>query len=139
STETNSEVEEPFSDADNIDKIDCFKLPSTETMNVSIIKLPRVTASAPIDQGIQASKSHCSTSQTLLTNDKALLKFKQNNSTTINQRKSMPLNYKDTSRISHEFFSSAKVNNTSAVRIVKIKNLKLSSLVSNDPTIGIDK
>ncbi|CAF1242503.1 unnamed protein product [Adineta steineri] len=98
STETNSEVEDPFSDADNIDKIDGSRLPSTGTMNVSIIKLPRATASAPIDQGIQTSKSQCSTSQTLLTNEKALLKFKQNNSTTINQRKSMPLNYKDTSQ-----------------------------------------
>ncbi|CAF4179147.1 unnamed protein product, partial [Adineta steineri] len=139
SIETNSEVEELFSDADKIDKIDCSKLPSTETMNVSIIKLPRATVSAPIDQGIQTSKSHCSTSQALLTNDKALLKMKRKNSTIIKPLKSMPLNSKDTSRISHEFLSSAKVNKSSAVRIVKIKNLKLSSLVSNDPTIGIDK
>ncbi|CAF1525954.1 unnamed protein product [Adineta ricciae] len=139
STKINSLDVEPFSNADKIYKIDCFRLPNTETVSVSTIQLPRATLPAPIGQETQSSKLYCPTSQTLLSNDGTLLKLKQNNSITITkQLRSVARNHKDTSRISHKFLSSAKTSNNLAVRIIKINSLNLPSIVSNGSTMKTD-
>ena len=124
--------------ADNIYKIDHFKLPNTQTVSVSTIKLPRATLSASIGQEIQPSKLYCPTSQTLLSNERALLKLEQNNSTIAKQMRSVVRNHKNTLRISHKFLSSAKASNNSAVRIIKINSSKLPSIMSNGPPIETD-